>query len=79
VNLATTSGASSLNGWGWQNSSYWLNQNTTVTFATTGIHTLRVQVREDGVELDQIVLSPGTYLNTRPGPVTSDTTIVPLP
>jgi hypothetical protein len=79
VNLATDGQAGSLNGWGWSNSAYWLAQPTTVTFATGGTHTLRIQVREDGVQLDQIVLSPTTYLNTPPGPPTSDTTIVPKP
>jgi hypothetical protein len=79
VNLATDAGAASLNGWGWQNTAYWLNQPTTFTFPTSGPHTLRIQVREDGVELDQIVLSPVTFLNTRPGSLTNDSTIVPKP
>jgi hypothetical protein len=79
VNLATDGNATSLNGWGWQNAAYWLAQPTTVTFATTGAHTLRVQVREDGVQLDQIVLSPTTYLSSPPGQVSNDSTIVPKP
>jgi len=78
VNLATDSTATSLNGWGWQNTAYWLSQPTTLTFAG-GSQTLRVQVREDGVAFDQIVLSPTTYLNAPPGPVTNDGTIVPKP
>ena len=77
VNLATDSAAGSLNRWGWQNGAYWLNQPTTIAFASGGTHTLRLQVREDGVQLDQIVLSPGTYLTSPPGPVTNDSTIVP--
>jgi hypothetical protein len=79
VNLATDSTASSLNNWGWQNGAYWLSQPVTVTFTTSGAQTLRIQVREDGVELDQIVLSPGNYLNSSPGSLTNDTTIVPKP
>lgn len=79
VNLATDSAAGSLNGWGWQNGAYWLSQATTVTFAATGAHTIRIQTREDGVELDQIVLSPLRYLSAAPGPVTNDTTIVTNP
>jgi hypothetical protein len=47
VNLATDSTAGSLNNWGWQNAAYWLSQATTVPFATSGMHTLRIQVRED--------------------------------
>jgi regulation of enolase protein 1 (concanavalin A-like superfamily) len=79
VNLATDTNAGSLNNWGWQNSAYWLSQVTTVTFASGGSHTLRIQFREDGVQLDQIVLSPTTYLNSSPGPVTNDNTIVAKP
>lgn len=76
VNLATDGTGSSLNNWGWQNTAYWLSQPTTLTFANTGTHTLRIQVREDGVQFDQIVLSPSTYLTAPPGPVTNDSTIV---
>ena len=79
VNLATDAGASSLQNWGWINGAYWLSQPTTLTFASGGSHTLRIQVREDGVQLDQVVLSPGTYLSSAPGPVSNDSTIVPKP
>jgi hypothetical protein len=75
VNLENCGGCG-VSAWGWQQTSWWLNQPATVTFASSGTHTLRIQVREDGVEFDQIVLSPGTYLNTAPGPVVNDTTIV---
>jgi hypothetical protein len=79
VNLATSATASSLANWGWHNGAYWLSQPTTVTFPGGGTQTLRVQVREDGVQIDQIVLSPGPYLTTAPGPVSNDVTIVPKP
>jgi hypothetical protein len=76
VNLATSSTATSLNNWGWQNRAYWLSQPTTVTFASSGTHTMRIQLREDGVSLDQVVLSPSRYLASAPGGATNDTTIV---
>jgi hypothetical protein len=79
VNLATDANATSLNRWGWQNGAYWLSQATSVTFATSGTHTLRIQVREDGVQLDQIVLSSSQFLTSAPGGVTNDSTIVPKP
>ena len=79
VNLATDSNATSLLNWGWQNGAYWLSQPVTVTFPTTGTETLRIQVREDGVQLDQIVLSPSNYLNASPGSVTNDSVIVAKP
>lgn len=52
---------------------------TGVTFATSGPQTMRIQVREDGVMLDQIVLSPQTFMNTAPGSVGGDNTFVPKP
>jgi regulation of enolase protein 1 (concanavalin A-like superfamily) len=79
VNLATSSSATSLDHWGWQNAAYWLSQPVTVSFASAGTHTIRVQIREDGVQLDQIVLSPSQYFSSAPGSVTNDGTIVPKP
>jgi hypothetical protein len=77
VALATDGTGSGLNQWGWQNGAYWLSQAATVTFANSGQHTLRVQVREDGVQLDQVVLSSSTYLSESPGQESGDLTIVP--
>jgi hypothetical protein len=79
VNLATDSTASSLSNWGWQNGAYWLTQPTTFTFPAGGTQTIRVQVREDGVQVDQIVLSPSNYRQVSPGKVTNDTVIVAKP
>jgi hypothetical protein len=78
VNLENCS-ACGLAGWGWQNTSWWALQPATVSFATTGLHTLRIQVREDGVSLDQIILSANQYLTARPGAVKNDRTIVSKP
>jgi len=58
---------------------HWLSQPTTLTFASSGSHTLRLQVREDGVRLDQIVVGPTTCVNTPPGPASNDATRVPKP
>jgi hypothetical protein len=79
VNLATDTTAVSDQSWGWVNGAYWLSQAATFTFPTSGPHTLRIQVREDGVMFDQIVLSPSTYLTAAPGVRTNDTTLVPKP
>jgi hypothetical protein len=78
VNLWTCSTCAST-GWGWQNQAYWLPDTGEVWFATTGPHTIRVQVREDGAQIDQIVISPSTYVDAAPGSVSNDTTIVPKP
>src|SRR5262249_34298871 len=79
VNLAPDNSNSGLAGWGWQDGAYWLTQPKTVRFATTGSHTLRIQTREDGVQIDQVVLSPATYLTSAPGQPSNDATIVPKP
>jgi regulation of enolase protein 1 (concanavalin A-like superfamily) len=66
-------------GWGWQRNAYWLPDSGDVWFPTGGSHRIRVQVREDGVEIDQIVISPSQFLNSAPGAISNDTTIVPKP
>ncbi len=64
-------------GWGWQNAAYWLSQETAIRFSSSGAHTLRIQTREDGVEVDQVVLSPAKFYSKSPGSLTNDSTIVP--
>jgi len=61
--------------WGWADNG-WGVPGVHVYFATTGVHTLRIQQREDGPIVDQIVLSPNTYLTTPPGPRQNDGTIL---
>jgi hypothetical protein len=64
--------------WGWQDNGYGTGVlGPVVRFATSGGHTLRVQSREDGFSIDQIVLSSGKYLSASPGALKSDTTILP--
>ena len=79
VNLASDSTGASNDRWGWANNAYWLTQPATVTFAASGSHTLRIQVRETGVAFDQVVLSPAAYLTAAPGVRTNDATIVAKP
>jgi hypothetical protein len=66
-------------GWGWQDNGSSASRGTLgppIVFANTGWETVRIQTREDGLSIDQIVLSPATYLNTPPGTATGDTTIL---
>jgi hypothetical protein len=67
-----------VSGWGWQNRTWWKSDTADVYFATTGTKTIRIQTREDGVRIDQIVLSPSRFLTTRPGTVKNDSTLVRL-
>jgi hypothetical protein len=62
-------------GWGWSDNG-WGAPGVNIYFATTGTHTVRVQQREDGAIVDQIVLSPNTYLTAAPGARRDDTTII---
>jgi endonuclease/exonuclease/phosphatase family metal-dependent hydrolase len=63
-------------GWGWQNTAYWLSQATSIRFPSSGRQTIRVQTREDGVEVDQIVLSPSRFASSAPGPLLNDATVL---
>ena len=64
--------------WGWQDNGWGVGvMGPNLYFASGGPHTLRVQVREDGFSIDQIVLSPSTYLNSSPGALKRDTVILP--
>jgi hypothetical protein len=87
--IGTTSGAlvqlADCNGcyphaWGWQDNGTGKNPGVfadPVYFAITGWETIRIQTREDGLSIDQLVLSPALFLNAAPGMVVDDTTIWP--
>jgi hypothetical protein len=67
-----------LAGWGWNDHDYGgAVPAPPVYFAATGMHTIRVQTREDGLSIDQIVLSAARYFDFAPGNVRFDTTILP--
>ena len=47
-----------------------------IYFAESGSQTLRIQPREDGLSIDQIVLSPAAYLSSSPGAPKNDATVL---
>ena len=60
-----------------QNFPLFFNRNgVTLRFREAGMKRLRIQVREDGVSIDQIVLSAVKYRTTRPGTAKNDTLIL---
>lgn len=65
-----------ISGWGWNDASYG-GLASPIYFANSGRHRIRIQQREDGVSIDQVVLSTNAYMDTRPGTTTNDTRIVP--
>jgi hypothetical protein len=64
-----------LSAWGW-NDNLFGGLGPLIYFATSGTQTIRVQLREDGLAIDQIVLSPQTYLNNAPSADKDDSTIL---
>jgi endonuclease/exonuclease/phosphatase family metal-dependent hydrolase len=69
VNLEDCSGCG-LSGWDFQDNGYGAGVlGDDIYFATTGTQTLRVQTREDGLAIDEIVLSSGSYLKSAPASV----------
>jgi subtilisin family serine protease len=76
VNLEDCGGCG-LAGWGWQDNGYGADVlGSEIRFATGGMHTIRVQVREDGIGIDQIVLSAAKYMVLPPGMLKNDATIL---
>ena len=64
-------------GWGWQDNAYGPGVVApSVVFQSSGTHTVRLLPREDGISVDQIVLSSERYLTTSPGLLKNDTTIL---
>lgn len=78
VNLEECAGCGE-SGWGWEDDGWGsVNKNgVTLRFPDGKFHEIFIQQREDGVSIDQIVLSSERYLTTRPGAAKNDTTIVP--
>ena len=71
-------GGCGLQNWGWQDNGWGVNVlGPEILFGTTGPQTIRIQPREDGISIDQIVLSPSTFLNSTPGALKNDATILP--
>jgi len=68
-----------ISGWGWEDDGWGApNRNgVTLRFPAGGVQRIRIQVREDGVSVDQIVLSAVAYRTARPGTAKNDTRILP--
>jgi endonuclease/exonuclease/phosphatase family metal-dependent hydrolase len=73
--LQSCDGAAMSN-WGWHDSGWCGVQGTSITFASSGVHTLRVLQRQDGISIDQMVISSSTYAGVAPGPLTNDNTFL---
>jgi hypothetical protein len=79
VNLEQCSGCG-VSGWGWRDERWGATLNGTpvlLRFPVTGWQRMRILTREDGVSVDQIVLSAEKYLTVPPGPAKRDNTKLP--
>jgi hypothetical protein len=77
-NLEECSGCGE-SGWGWEDDGWGAvdTPGVLIRFEKGGWQHLRIQRREDGLSIDQIVLSSEKYRTTRPGTAKNDTTILP--
>jgi hypothetical protein len=76
INLEDCSGCG-LGAWGWQDNGWGVNiSGPPVYFENDGVHTIRIQTREDGLSIDQILLSPVNYRYSSPGDTKNDSTIL---
>lgn len=69
-------GGCGVGGWGWQDNG-WAGFGPLVYFTTSGTQTIRIQRREDGVSIDQVVLSNQYFRSAAPGSLQWDTKILP--
>ncbi len=67
-----------LSGWGWEDDGWGaVNRNgMRLRFPEGGLQQMRIQIREDGFAIDQIVLSADKYLTVRPGAAKNDATVL---
>ena len=78
VNLEECSGCG-LSGWGWRDERWGptlTSPPVLLHFPQGGTQFLVIQSREDGISIDQIVLSAEQYVTARPGAAKNDTTIL---
>ena len=77
-NLEECSGCG-VSGWGWEDDGWGARDRPgiLIRFPAGGRQRIRLQTREDGLSIDQVVLSAEKYLTSRPGSAKNDTTILP--
>jgi Big-like domain-containing protein len=66
-----------VSGWGWEDDGFGaVNRNGVLLRFDPGPQSIVIQTREDGVSIDQVVLSAEKYLTARPGAAKNDHTIL---
>jgi hypothetical protein len=70
-----------VSGWGWRDERWGAtlaSEPLLLRFPQGGWQAIVIQTREDGVSVDQIVLSAERYRTSAPGPAKNDNTIVTI-
>nr|MBA3639302.1 PKD domain-containing protein [Acidobacteriota bacterium] len=70
-------GGAGVLGWGWADGGYG-TLGDPIYFNSTAEQRIRIQQREDGLRIDQIVISAAAFYQDGPGPTKQDNTVVPL-
>jgi hypothetical protein len=81
INLETCSGCG-VSGWGWRDERWGPTLNSEpllLRFPQGGVQYILIQSREDGMSVDQIILSAEKFRTTAPGSAKNDNTIVKPP
>jgi hypothetical protein len=73
VSIEDCNGAG-VSGWGWQDDLY-CGAAASLVFPTGAPQTIRIQQREDGISIDEILLSPVKFVSASPGALRNDATI----
>jgi hypothetical protein len=68
--------AAGVQGWGWADAAYG-TLAPPIYFNQDGLQTIRIQQREDGARIDQVVISANAFFDSAPGAGKADTTLVP--
>jgi endonuclease/exonuclease/phosphatase (EEP) superfamily protein YafD len=61
LDTADNSAGAGIGGWRWMRQAYWLAAKP-FTFTTTGVHHIRISLREDGVAVDQVYVTPSSAI-----------------
>lgn len=64
-------------GWGWADGGYG-GIDAPIYFNSDGLQRIRIQQREDGLRIDQVVISADAFATSAPGGAKGDATIVPV-
>ncbi|PYR39697.1 MAG: hypothetical protein DMF93_13250 [Acidobacteria bacterium] len=67
-----------VSGWGWHDDGWGAGvRGPAVYFKSNGYHTVRIQAHEDGLAIDQVIISSRAWLTAKPGAPKNSTNVYP--